>query len=71
MLKERYMKEGNKLQKPSKVYYGNTEKEEERNKTGHKAIPKHRYLIVNCHFTRRHTPEDFSLHEQRCESNKS
>jgi len=26
MLKERYMKEGKKLQKPNKVYYGNTEK---------------------------------------------
>jgi len=43
MLKERYMKEGKKLQKPSKVYYyGNTEKEEERDNTGQKALPKHR-----------------------------
>jgi hypothetical protein len=40
MLKERYMKEGKKLQRPSKVYYGNTEKEDERDKTGRKALPK-------------------------------
>jgi len=36
------MKEGKNLQKPSKVYYGNTEEEDERDKIGLKALPKHR-----------------------------